>query len=250
MTNCQTPGFATDTTTFTYDDLAPKNVSAKADDGGTAAVSFKAPITAAAKSPAFGVQSYTVKVYGGAELVTTVNAANVKSSPLNRITVTGLAGGSYTFTVTANYGRVFGTPASYTADYYGSRTYSSAESSPSAAVTIADELSFTGIFFDYDCAPTDPSGTAEASGGGCALACAYMSGCFDSGWGIWVDPTAAGNDGHFVLLDDESKSSLDNLLKSTYDNAENNWDVSDLTLTITGVFKSDGTFSASAIEID
>jgi hypothetical protein len=130
---------AFDGRTFTYDDLVAKNVSAvAAEHAGAAIVSFAYPISAAAKSPAFGVQSYTVSVYGkNGEVVKTTGAENDPSQPLTSITVHGLTDDTYTFSVTANYGRKFGNPENYTTDYYGTRTYVGDESAKSAEVVIS-----------------------------------------------------------------------------------------------------------------
>jgi hypothetical protein len=140
-----------DGTTFTYDDLVPKNVSAVAAEHASAAiVSFAYPISAAAKSPAFGVQSYTVSVYGkNGEAVKTTSAENDPSQPLTSITVHGLPDDTYTFTVTANYGRQFGNPENYTADYYGTRTYIGNESAKSAEVVISGSEHAQEITTDY-----------------------------------------------------------------------------------------------------
>ncbi|MDR2606540.1 MAG: hypothetical protein LBC38_04580, partial [Oscillospiraceae bacterium] len=88
-----------DGTTFTYDNLIPQNVSAVAVEHASAAiVNFTYPISAAAKSPAFGVQSYTVSVYGkNGELIKTTGAENDSAQPLTSVTVHGLPTGTYTF---------------------------------------------------------------------------------------------------------------------------------------------------------
>jgi hypothetical protein len=127
-----------DGTTFTYDDLVAKNVSAvAAGHASTAVVSFAYPISAAAKSPAFGVQSYTVSVYGkNGEVVKTIDAENDPAQPLTSIAVHDLPDGTYTFAVTAHCGRKFGNPENYITDYYGTRTYAGDESAKSAEVVI------------------------------------------------------------------------------------------------------------------
>ncbi|MDR2692450.1 MAG: FixH family protein, partial [Dysgonamonadaceae bacterium] len=89
-------GFTENDYRLTLDDLAPKNVSAI--NSATAfKVKFDAPVSAASKSPKFGVIGYRVDVYDGETLLKSYTVENDPSRPLNEIASGIDAGDGYTF---------------------------------------------------------------------------------------------------------------------------------------------------------
>ena len=98
-------GFAENDYLLTLDDLAPKNVTPAFSAAGFN-VKFDAPVSAASKSPKFGVKGYRVDIYEGEALLKSYTVANDPAGPLTEIASGINAGDGYTFHLYSESGQL------------------------------------------------------------------------------------------------------------------------------------------------
>ncbi|OPY58393.1 MAG: Endo-1,4-beta-xylanase A precursor [Pelotomaculum sp. PtaU1.Bin035] len=208
------PGFAENDYELTLEALVPQNVTAEVTASGIS-LSFDAPISAASKSPKFGVKGYRVNVYAGDDVVKTMEVNNNPETPLSHILIEGLEDGKYTFTVTA---------------LYTASKVESAESEASEAVIPAQTL--IGWILDRDCIGVNPLNHSK----NCNLMGANDSpptGCYASGLGLYLygtgGSTTASDLEHYKVFDAESKILAKTFLLSLPDTWKKN-----ITVKITG----------------
>ena len=98
-------GFAENDYRLTPDDLAPENVTTVLSPAGFN-VKFDAPVSAASKSPKFGVKGYRVDVYNDDALLKSFTAGNDPDRPISEISSGIDAGDGYTFHLYSASGRL------------------------------------------------------------------------------------------------------------------------------------------------
>ena len=98
-------GFAENDYRLTLEDLAPKNITATPSSTGFN-VKFDAPVSAASKSPKFGVKGYRVDIHDGEALLKSYTVENDPAKPLTEIASGIDAGNGYTFHLYSESGRL------------------------------------------------------------------------------------------------------------------------------------------------